>query len=187
MSSLRERIIEVASDLFQTRGINSTGVDTIVAEAGIAKMTLYKNFKGKEDLILEVLNRRQAEFTLWLKARLSSSKAAPSDRILQLFDLIDEWISAPDFRGMPFLKAVSEFPNEASAVHRLSVQHASQLRHYLTELCSAAEIRSPEALAIQLSLLIKGAMFAEQINPGRGAARHAKQAAAVLIESMHLH
>lgn len=180
---MRERIISVASELFMTRGINATGVDAIVAEAGVAKMTLYKYFKSKEDLILEVLNRRQDSFRQWLTEQLASKPAAPDERMLRLFDLIDEWLSSPDFRGVPFLKASSEFPDTASAVHRLSVEHAEQFRHYLTELVAATGAISPELLAQQLFLLIEGAMLAEQMNRGCGAAKHAKLAAQILINA----
>lgn len=182
MSTLRERIVDVASDLFQARGINSTGVDTIVAEAGIAKMTLYKYFRSKEELILEVLNQRQAEFRRWLNERLGAD-GVPAERMMHLFDLIDEWVSAPDFRGMPFLKASSEFPDEASSVHRLSAEHSEQFRQYLATLAREAGVREAEPLALQLSLLIEGAMLAEQMSRGCGAAKHAKQAARVLFEA----
>lgn len=183
MSTLREKIIDVASDLFQTRGINSTGVDTIVAEAGIAKMTLYKYFKSKEDLILEVLRQRQGEFRDWLGSRISSDNHIPAERMMVLFDLIDEWVSSPNFRGMPFLKASSEFPDANSPVHRLSVEQSEQFRGYLAQLARDAGVKEPEPLALQLALLIEGAMLAEQMSRGCGAAKHAKHAAKVLIDT----
>ena len=71
MSPLREKILHVANDLFQTRGINSTGVDTIVAVAGTTKMTLYKYFRSKEDLILEVMQKAHQDFQSWLNDNLN--------------------------------------------------------------------------------------------------------------------
>ena len=80
MSLLREKILVAASDLFQTRGINSTGVDTIVATAGTTKMTLYKYFRSKEDLIAAVLQKAYRDFQDWLAERLASTKK-PSDKL----------------------------------------------------------------------------------------------------------
>jgi len=183
MSVLREKILQVATDLFQTRGINSTGVDTIVAVAGTTKMTLYKYFRSKEDLILEVLQRGHQDFTSWLDARLSQDTKLPSEKLQKLFDFIEEWITAPDFRGMAFIKASAEFPNEENAVHRLSAEQSKQFRSYIAELSQQSGIKDFEGLALQLSLLVEGAMQAEQMKRGSGAVKYAKKAAKVLIDS----
>jgi len=181
VSGLRKKILDVASELFQTRGINATGVDTIVAVAGTTKMTLYKHFKTKEGLILEVLRQRNQEFLDWLAHKLSGDDKTPQQRLQNLFDYIEEWMSAPTFRGMPSLKAPSEFPNAENPIHRLSSEHAVQFRQYLTRLTREAGAREPETLALQLSLLVEGAMLAEQMQRGCGAAEQAKLAARVLI------
>lgn len=183
VSVLRRKILDVASELFQTRGINATGVDTIVAVAGTTKMTLYKHFGTKEGLILEVLRQRYREFVDWLAERLRGDTRPPAQRLQHLFDYIEEWMAAPGFRGMPFLKAAAEFPNEENPVHRLSAAQAQQFRHYLATLAEEAGVRDAEGLALQLSLLIEGAMLAEQMKRGSGAARQAKRAARVLIEA----
>lgn len=183
MSSLRKKILDVSAELFQTRGINSTGVDTIVAVAGTTKMTLYKHFTTKENLILEVLKRRQQEFLDWLTQRLEKTDKAPDKKLQKLFDAIEEWMAEPNFKGSPSLKASAEFPNEENPVHRLSAEHALQFRQYITHLAREAKAREPEVLALQLSLLIEGAMLAEQMKRGSGSAKHAKKAAKILIES----
>lgn len=183
MSVLREKILHVASDLFQTRGINSTGVDTIVAVAGTTKMTLYKYFRSKEDLILEVLQKGHADFTTWLSNNLNKNTKKSSERLQKLFDFIEEWVTAPDFRGMAFLKASAEFPNEENPVHRLSAEQSRQFRQFLVELAADAGARDPDSLALQLSILIEGAIQAEQIKRGSGAVKYAKKAAKILIEN----
>lgn len=183
MSVLREKILHVASDLFQTRGINSTGVDTIVAVAGTTKMTLYKYFRSKEDLILEVLQKGHADFTTWLSNSLTKNTKKPSERLQKLFDFIEEWVTSPDFRGMAFLKASAEFPNEENPVHRLSAEQSRQFRQFLAELAADAGARDADSLALQLSILIEGAMQAEQIKRGSGAVKYAKKAAKILIEN----
>lgn len=183
MSALREKILHVATDLFQTRGINSTGVDTIVAVAGTTKMTLYKHFKSKEDLILEVLARGHQDFENWLNEKLNQNTKQPSEKLQKLLDFIEEWVTAPDFRGMAFIKASAEFPNEESAVHKLSAEHSKHFRLYLANLAKEAGIKEAESLSLQLSMLIEGAIQAEQMKRGSGAIKYAKKAARILIDS----
>ena len=116
MSILREKILITATNLFQTQGINSTGVDNIVAVAGTTKMTLYKYFRTKEALILEVLVKNQQDFQNWLDEKLNSNSYKPSEKIQQLFDYIEEWVNSPDFIGVAFIKASAEFPNEENPI-----------------------------------------------------------------------
>ncbi|HEY8119504.1 MAG TPA: TetR/AcrR family transcriptional regulator [Methylophilaceae bacterium] len=182
MSVLREKILHVASDLFQTRGINSTGVDTIVAVAGTTKMTLYKYFHTKEDLILEVLQKGHQDFQSWLSDKLASNTKKPSEKLQKLFDFLEEWVTAPDFRGMAFITAAAEFPNEENPVHRLSAEQSRQFRSYLAGLALDAGVKDADGLALQLSLLIEGSMQAEQMKRGSGAIKYAKKAAKILIE-----
>ena len=183
MSALREKILTVATDLFQTRGINSTGVDTIVAVAGTTKMTLYKYFKSKESLILEVLEQGHQEFQSWLNTKLNQSSKKPAEKLQKLFDFVEEWVTSPDFRGMAFMKASAEFPNEENIIHKLSAEHAKEFRNYIAELASQAGVIEVEALALQLSMLIEGAIQAEQMKRGSGAIKYAKKAAKVLIDA----
>ena len=183
MSALREKILHVASDLFHSRGINSTGVDTIVTVAGTTKMTLYKYFRSKEDLILEVLQKGHEDFQAWLNERLSLNSKQPADKIQKLLDFIEEWVTSPDFRGMAFIKASAEFPNEESPVHKLSAEHAKEFRIYIAGLAKEAGISDSDGLALQLSMLIEGAMQAEQMKRGSGAIKYAKKAAKILIDS----
>jgi AcrR family transcriptional regulator len=183
MSALREKILHVATDLFQTRGINSTGVDTIVAVAGTTKMTLYKYFKSKEDLVLEVLQKGHQDFQTWLNDNLNSSSKQPAEKIQKLFDFVEEWVTSPDFRGMAFIKASAEFPNEESAIHKLSADHSKEFRNYIAGLATEAGIADADSLSLQLSLLIEGAIQAEQMKRGSGAVKYAKKAAKILIDA----
>lgn len=182
MSTLREKILNTAGHLFQTQGINSTGVDNIVAVAGTTKMTLYKYFHSKEALILEVLKQGHQDFQGWLDAKLSSNTKKPSEKIQKLFDFIEEWVTSPDFVGMGFIKASAEFPNEANLVHQLSSEQSRQFRQYISSLASEANIQDADGLALQLSLLFEGAVQAEQMQRGSGAIKYAKKAAKILID-----
>lgn len=182
MSPLREKILNTATSLFQTQGINSTGVDTIVAVAGTTKMTLYKYFRSKENLILEVLEKGHQDFQDWLNDKLNSSSKKPSEKLQKLFEFIEEWVTSPDFHGMGFIKASAEFPSEENPVHQLSSEQSRQFRQYISSLASDADIQDADGLALQLSLLFEGAVQAEQMKRGSGALKYAKKAAKILID-----
>lgn len=186
MSLLKQKILDVANDLFQSRGINSTGVDTIVAVAGTTKMTLYKYFNSKEALILEVLTQGNLDFHTWLKQKLNSSNK-PTEKLQKLFDFIEEWVTSPNFRGMGFIKASAEFPNENNIIHQLSSAQSDQFRHYIFQLAIDAGISDADGLALQLSLIFEGAVQAEQMKRGSGAIKYAKKAAKILIDGALAH
>lgn len=187
MSGLREKILSTASNLFQTQGINSTGVDTIVAVAGTTKMTLYKYFSSKELLILEVLKQGHQDFQTWLNDKLSADTKKPGEKLQKLFDYIEEWVTSPDFRGIGFIKASAEFPKEDSPVHQLSSEQSNQFREYIRHLANEAKIQDADGLSLQLSLLFKGAVQAEQMKRGSGAIEYAKKAAKILIDGASTH
>jgi len=182
MSTLKDKILDTATDLFQTRGINSTGVDTIVAVAGTTKMTLYKYFDSKETLILEVLNKSQQDFQSWLDTKINNNSKKPADKIQQLFDFIEEWVTSPNFIGMAFIKASAEFPNEENPIHQLSSKQSREFRQFIAKLAAEANIKDADGLALQLSLLFEGAVQAEQMKRGSGAIKYAKKAAKILID-----
>lgn len=183
MSILKEKILKTATDLFQTRGINATGVDTIVAVAGTTKMTLYKHFRTKEGLIMEVLKQSQQDFETWLDDKLNVNSKKPDDKIKHLFDFIEEWITSPNFLGIGFLKASAEFPNEENPIHQLSSKQSREFRQYISQLAKEANIKDANGLSLQLSLLFEGAVQAEQMKRGSGAIKQAKKAAKLLIDS----
>lgn len=180
MSVLREKILDTATILFKTRGINATGVDMIVDVAGTTKMTLYKYFHTKEALIIAVLQKSQQDFQDWLSNQLSHQK--PADKIQRLFDFIEEWISSPSFNGIGFIKASAEFPQEDNPIHRVSSQQSSEFRQFISQLAREAHIKDADGLALQLSLLFEGAAQAEQMQRGCGAIKYAKKAAKILID-----
>ena len=181
MTVLREKILSTATDLFHANGINSTGVDNIVAVAGTTKMTLYKYFRSKEALILEVLAKNQQDFQAWLDEKLSTNSKKPSDKIQQLFDYIEEWVSSPAFIGVGFIKASAEFPVETDPIHQLSSQQSHEFRQFISQLATEADVKDADGLALQLSLLFEGAVQAEQMKRGSGAVKYAKKAAKILI------
>ena len=183
-TQMREYILGVASELFTSQGINATSVDTIVAKADIAKVTLYKYFKSKEQLILEYL--REYDERLW--KQLTEVIAGEKDAGAKLHALVDamlDWIADPEFRGFAFINASVEFPQTENPVHQTSLEFARTLRATLESLAQEAGIRDAGTLALQLSMVIEGAAITERTQQGTGGAENAKKLAKVLIESAY--
>jgi AcrR family transcriptional regulator len=182
-TQMREYILGVASDLFSSQGINATSVDTIVAKADIAKVTLYKYFKSKEQLILEYL--REYDTQLWNKlseATIRNDLPART-RLNALVDAMLDWIADPEFKGFAFINASVEFPEAESAVHQSSLEFAQSLRNRMAELAKEAGFENADTLALQLALVVEGAAITERTQRGTGAVNHAKELAKILIDS----
>ncbi|MHA6783841.1 TetR/AcrR family transcriptional regulator [Pseudonocardia saturnea] len=156
-----ERIGRAAYELFSRNGVRDVGVDAIVAKAGAAKMTLYRNFPSKDDLILDFLRRREQLWTReWLQHESRLRGARPQDQLLAIFDLFSEWFARPDFEGCAFLTTMMEITDTASPVRRASVEHLARIRGYLAELATAAGVEDVELFARQWHVLMKGSIMA---------------------------
>jgi len=179
--NLKEEILEAASGLFYSQGIKATGVDAIVKAAGTTKMSLYTYFASKDDLVLAFLRKRDEDFTRWFVEQMDSRAADPMDKLLAIFDVIGEWMDIPEFRGCAFINASAEFPAENNPVHQISAEFYDKFRAYIAGLAGQCGAENPENLAMQLGLLVEGAIVSEQMKRRSGAAATAKRAAQVLI------
>lgn len=180
---LKNQILEAASALFYSQGIKATGVDAIVQAAGTTKMSLYKYFPSKEELVIAFLRKRDVDFTNWFIAQVDGRAALPKDKLLAVFDLIGEWMEVPEFRGCAFINASAEFPIENNPVHRVSAAFYDKFRGYLAGLAGQCGCENPEALAMQLGLLVEGAIVSEQMKRRSGAAGMARNAAEILVDA----
>lgn len=176
-----ERIREAAYELFTRHGVRAVGVDTVVEHAGAAKMTLYRNFASKEELILDFLRRREEIWTeSWLRATTRSRTELPGGRLLAIFDLFDEWFGRDDFEGCSFLTTMIEVHDPRDPVHQASVHHLARIRAYLRELAAAAGIDDPDTFARQWHILMKGSIMAAH-EGDRGAARAAREVGRTML------
>jgi AcrR family transcriptional regulator len=183
LDSGRERIVRAAYDLFSRDGVRNVGVDAVVARAGTAKMTLYRNFPSKDDLILDFLERREKLWTReWLEAESRRRGATPQARLLAIFDVLGEWFAEPEFEGCAFLSAMIEMPDKNHPVHKASVAHLANIRGYLGELAGAAGIDDTAAFAHKWHLLMKGSIMAAHEGDTRAAAR-ARELGVLLLAS----
>lgn len=180
---MREKILLTASSLFESRGIQASGVDTIIAEAGIAKATLYKHYPSKNLLVTAYLRDKSDRFYEWLNSRLVSKKENSVEILIMLCELVEQWIMTPEFHGLPFHIASVEFPNPDHPINQYSAVLAVELQGYLAKIAATAGAKDPEALGQQLTILFEGAALVERLSPGAGAAKRAKNAAITLIRA----
>ena len=171
--TMKERILETADRLFYLRGIRAVGVDTVAAEIGISKRTLYNHFPSKDALISAYLERR------FVQPRASDKP--PAEQILATFDSLERRFSAKDFRGCPFVNAVAEMGAEDRAVKKIAIAFKESRRLWFRDLLAQLGVAEPEALATQLALLVDGSIAQDLVRDDPAMARAAKEAARVLL------
>jgi AcrR family transcriptional regulator len=180
-AAARERIVSTAYTLFCRHGIRAVGVDTIIERSGVAKMTLYRHFKSKDDLVLAVLDRREERWTKqWLQAEVARRATEPADQLLAIFDVFDGWFRKRTFEGCLFINALIEIDDRSHVVHRECRRQLARIRDFVAELAADAGVAAPEAFARQWHILMKGSI----VSAGEGdvdAAMRAKELGALLL------
>jgi len=176
----KERLFETAARLFFQYGYRAIGVDTIAAESGIGKMTLYRHYPSKDDLIVAFLQDSDEEFWEYFE---SSTKEAPTARkkLLAFFEALQSYVISPACYGCPFINVATEYPDVRYAGHQVAMEHKKSVRARFTQLAEEAGARQPEALANALHLLMDGAYIAARMygaspqNPAVNVAEAARQ------------
>jgi len=182
----RDTLIETASELFNRDGYHATGIDRILAEAGVAKMTLYKHFKSKDDLILAALRHRDRAFRDRLARQVETRAETPAAQLLAVFDVLDEWFGERGFFGCMFTNAAAEYAAPQDPIHVAAGEHKHLILKYLRELAARAGATKPRELAAGLMLLAEGAIVMAHVAGERGAAKLAKRTARQLMENAGL-
>src|SRR5437764_1132861 len=173
--TMKERILETADRLFYLQGIRAIGVDTIAAEIGISKRTLYNHFPSKDALISAYLARRFVQ--------PPPSDKPPLDQILGTFDRLERGFASKGFRGCPFVNAVAELGAEDRSVKKIAVAFKESRRLWFRDLLKQLDVADPEGLATQLTLLVDGSIAQDLVRDDPAMARAAKAAAKVLLEN----
>lgn len=177
----RRHIVETAYALFKRGGFHATGIDRIIAEAGVAKMTMYRNFPSKDGLIVEVLNHRAARFERQLD-RLMAEAGTPAQSIGTIFDWYARWFGRPDFHGCLFAHALAEFGDPTHPVHQAAAAQKDALRRRMRHMLEDVMPRErAERRAAVLLTLIEGATLMAEMGQGEEAIRQAKAVAFGLI------
>lgn len=178
----RDRILDTAADLFYREGIRAVGIDTIIAKSGVAKMSLYRNFESKDDLVCAYLERSMAQHGAWWDRVVARHPGDPRAQMKALFLALAHWIDHPKFQGCPFTSAAAELRDPANPARALALAHKRMVRDRLYALAVAAGADDADRLCAQLQLLMEGAYAAGRaldLGPGNDAVA---SAAAALID-----
>jgi len=181
-SNKRDQLLNTAEDLFYREGYHATGIDRILAESGVAKMTLYKHFKSKDELILAVLEARHELMLTRLRER--ASKMPPREALLRVFDGLHGMIHGGEqFCGCLFINAAAEYQDREHPIHQRSAAYKAELQAYLCELLVRMSAPNATQLGRQLQYLLEGALSMAHIEGPGEQALDAKAAAECLLNA----
>lgn len=180
--SARERILESAYELFSHRGVRAVGVDEVIERAAVAKATLYRHFRTKDDLVIAFLERREEMWTHdRVEAEAKRRGETPEEQLLAIFDVFDEWFRETDFEGCSFINILLEMADREHPVGHASAVHLENIRAILRSLAEEAGLRNPAEFAHSWHILMKGSIIAAA-EGDLDAAQRAKAMARALIE-----
>ncbi len=187
MSSKADQLIDAALELFDERGYRATGIDAILARAGVAKMTLYKHFGTKDDLIVAAIRRAGERGRAEMFTDIERRAPTPRARLLALFDVAETLVTRGSFRGCLFIRATGEFADDDSPIKAVCEEHGVLVKRFLAGLAMQAGADDPGPLADQLMLLFRGVLTAAQSNPAPASIApiiaSARAAASTLIDA----
>ena len=157
----RERILRTAYELFLKHGFSAVGVDRIVADAGVAKTTLYRHFRSKNDLVVAVLERHDDLWTVgWLEPETRRRAAADDEQIVAVFEAFDDWFRDEGYQGCMFINSLLEVHDDTSPIHTAALRGIEHVHARLVEWAENAGVDDPTAFAHRMQLLMRGAIVA---------------------------
>jgi AcrR family transcriptional regulator len=179
--SARERLLTTADRLFYAEGVHTVGIDRILAEADVAKATLYNAFGSKEGLVEAYLGRRRERNLNRIAAAVAGAEG-PRDQVAAIFDSAAAMFATPGYRGCAFVAASAESAPD-SVVESVSRDYRAEIRNRFVSLAVEAGAADPETLGMQLHLLYDGAVTAARMEHGVAAAGVARLAALTLYDA----
>ncbi|MDN7486309.1 TetR family transcriptional regulator [Burkholderia sp. AU31652] len=177
----RERILQTASELFYREGTRAVGVDLIVAQAGVAKTSLYRYFTTKDDLIEAFLLREDADFWAHWDAVAAQYRRTPREELDAQLQWIGERIARPGYRGCPQINIAAEYADGNHPARKVAVAHKQELRRRLAELADAMGVDEPETFALRLATVIDGALSSGQALHAHGPVAFLQEFAQLLL------
>jgi AcrR family transcriptional regulator len=181
-SAAKQRLLDTADRLFYQDGIRAVGIDRIIAEAGVAKMTLYTYFPSKDDLIVAVLQYREAQVLAFFRAAMARHATRATDPLRAFFAALKEWFESPGFRGCAFQNAAVELADPTHAGTRFVRDHKRRFAELLRGILEEAVGQGAATLAPAIALLVEGAIVTAVIHGTPDAADVAHDAALKLVE-----
>ncbi|HUF00428.1 MAG TPA: TetR/AcrR family transcriptional regulator [Anaerolineales bacterium] len=178
----KEKLFQTAARLFYQHGYRAIGVDTIAAESGIGKMTLYRHYPSKDYLIVAYLKAQDETF--WKNFELITKDAPqPREKLVAFFEALQNYVKTPTCHGCPFINVATEYPETDYPGHQVALEHKQSVRATFRQLAKEAGARKPDVLADQLFLLMDGAYMAARMFGTRNPASHLAGAARILIDA----
>jgi AcrR family transcriptional regulator len=178
----RERILVAATRLFADEGINATSVDRVITEAGVAPMTVYRHFAGKDELVTATLERWSREWLGWLRQEAGEDGDDAGARLERLWDALEKWFADEGFRGSYVANVATELRAKPGHPAQATIAiHRAALRELLREIASSAGVPLPTEAALQLHMLIDGATAAAVVDRQPGAAASARAMATTVL------
>jgi AcrR family transcriptional regulator len=162
-----DKVFEVAADLFYRKGVRAVGVEEIVKEAGVAKISLYRSFESKDDLVVAYLENRNTDFWRQWDEAFAQYKNDPHAQLRAIMTYLARRTTQPDYRGCPFINYCAEFPEPLHPGHQVAEANKREMQRRMVELAEALGARQPKQLANGLLLLIEGAYAISQTLGGR--------------------
>src|SRR6202790_2200171 len=162
--SARGRLLSAATHLFCKNGINATGIDAIISEAGTAKTTLYKLFGSKTNLVHVVLESEGKQWREWFIAAIETGGGDPQTKLARIFPALKSWFGEERFYGCPFINAVAEHDKDQKQFRNIAMRHKKVVLAHIEKLAGEMGAAEPELLAHQLALLIDGAIVAAMVS-----------------------
>lgn len=181
-SNARQRIVETAERLFYAEGVRGVGIDRIIAEAEVAKMTLYNHFPSKDDLILAVLQYREEKFDALLEKWLQKHVKAGMNRLEAFFAALKDWFQSPGFRGCMFINSNVELADAEHPAAKFSAEHKERFHEMLTQIIAEqAGAKPAEKLAPAIALMVEGAIVTAVMEQSAKPADVARDAALAFV------
>jgi AcrR family transcriptional regulator len=162
-TEVRNKILETASALFYRRGVRAVGVDLVVAEAGVAKTSLYRHFGTKDDLVAAFLAREDEDFWGTWDRVAEKYKDDPRAELDAHLEWIGERVERPNYRGCPQINVAAEFPEADHPARKVAAEHKREMRRRLKGIADRLGVADPDELAGQLSVLVNGAFVSSQV------------------------
>jgi AcrR family transcriptional regulator len=180
--SMRERIIDAATQLFYAQGLRAVSAEKIIALVGITKVTFYRHFPSKDDLIVAYLERR-AE---WERNAILTVRQMTGDDVPSVFRIVAEAIGAescsPGFRGCPFINAAAEYPDPQHPIRQVVDEHRRWFKRTIEELLNEIDVPDASRVADELVMLRDGAMVSGYLSEPRIVANALYNAGRAVIE-----
>jgi AcrR family transcriptional regulator len=159
----RQRILDAADRLFYSEGLRATGVDRIIAESGVAKMSFYRHFPAKRNLIVAFLENRRREWIGWFRSEVERRLRKRGAGLEVIADVLEAWFAQAGFRGCAFVNTVAEGAHSEAAIAEVVAEHKADLSAYIAELAQRLELSPPGRVAEAVMVVIEGSVVRAQM------------------------